>query len=213
MQNYYFCPSMNREVKRFVLSCDLCQRVKSSNAKVEGEFRLVQADKPGDLVTVDFYGPLPCSVGGVEHIFVLFDAFSKYVKSYPIKKATTQIALKKLFEFYIPEMGKPKRILADNGTQFTSPIWGNKLRESGIRSIYNSVRHPQSNPTERVMRELGRLFRTLCSDSHSGWEKRFQILDIFLMYNSLFYRVYSFRVAFWGEADPPNPKVDRTSCF
>lgn len=32
-----------------------------------------------------------------------------------------------------------------------------------------SVYHPQSNPAERVMRELGRFIRTYCSNSHTKW--------------------------------------------
>ena len=132
---------------------------------------MVYSECPGDLVTVDFYGPLPRSIGGVEYIFVVLDTFSKYVKLYSIKKATTVTSLRKLIDFYIPEMGKPKRVLSDNGSQFSSPTWGNRLQELGIRTVYSAVGHPKSNPTERVMRELERLFRTLSSDSHARWAK------------------------------------------
>lgn len=45
------------------------------------------------------------------------------------------------------------------------------LENLNIKPIFCSIRHPQSNPTERVMRELGRLFRTLCSESHTRWAK------------------------------------------
>lgn len=143
---------MNQEIKKYVITCDLFQRVKPLNVNMTGEFNLVKSEGPGDLVTVDFFGPLPKSVGGVAYIFVFLDAFSKYVKLYTIKKETTEIALKKLFEHYIPELGKPKRILADNGTQFTSRRWIEGLQRADIQIIYSSVRHPQGNPTERVMR-------------------------------------------------------------
>lgn len=33
----------------------------------------------------------------------------------------------------------------------------------------SSIRHPGSNPTERVMKERDRLFRTYCQSSHAGW--------------------------------------------
>ena len=152
---------MNAQVKKYVLGCDLCQRVKGLNYSMEGAFGMVPAGKPTELVTVDFYGPLPRSIGGVEYIFVMLDVASKYVKLYPLKRATTRTVLKKIIENYIPEMGKPSTILSDNGTQFTSPVWKDRLAREDIRVIFSSVRHPQSNPTERVMRELGRLFRTL----------------------------------------------------
>lgn len=34
-----------------------------------------------------------------------------------------------------------------------------------------SVRHPQSNPVERIMRELGRFFRIFCAE-HAKWAIR-----------------------------------------
>lgn len=43
------------------------------------------------------------------------------------------------------------------------------MKQNGIKISHSSVRHPASNPSERVMRELGRLFRTFSHKSHSGW--------------------------------------------
>lgn len=79
-----------------------------------------------------------------------------------MKRATTNSSVNKIIKEYIPECGKPKRILSDNGTQFTSNKWISPLKEMGIEVLFSSIRHPQSNPTERVMREIGRLFRNLC---------------------------------------------------
>ena len=88
---------------------------------------------------------------------------------YPLKKATTRACLKKLFDYYIPESGKPIRILSDNGTQFTADLWRTDLEKNNIKVTFSSVRHPESNPTERVMRELGRFFRSFCYEIHSSW--------------------------------------------
>lgn len=85
VKRYYYWKSVNQEVKKFVLSCDLCQRVKPVNIQMECAFNRVYSSGPGDLVCVDFYGPLPRSIAGLEYIFVLYDAFSKYLKFYPTK--------------------------------------------------------------------------------------------------------------------------------
>lgn len=169
IRRFYFWKSMSRQIKKFILSCDLCQRVKSPNEKMIGPYGRVLSEGPSDLVSVDFYGPLPKLTGGMEYIFVILDVFSKYIKLYPIKKEKTEVILGKLFNKYIPEMGKPNRVISDHGSQFTSPKWKNRLRKEGIKVIFSSVRHPQGNPVERVMRELGRLFRTLCADKHTRW--------------------------------------------
>ena len=102
-------------------------------------------------------------------MFVLQDVSSKYVTIYAIKRETTAICLKKIRENYTKEMGVPRAILSDHGTQFTSPAWKRGLQELGIKSLMSSIRHPQSNPAERTMRELGRLFRTYCHENHKLW--------------------------------------------
>lgn len=91
----FWWKNMGKEVKRVVLSCDLCQRTKHVNRVLEGPFCHVRTENPSELATVDFYGPLPRSVAGVEYIFVVLDAFSKLVKLYPIKRANTRTVLKK----------------------------------------------------------------------------------------------------------------------
>ena len=169
IKSFYTWKGLNKTIKAHVLSCDLCQRTKYPNMSMENEFKMVRADTPNELITVDFYGPLPRSRFGVEYIFVIIDAFSKYVKLYPLKKATTRACLKKLFDHYIPECGKPMRILSDNGTQFTANLWRIELEKNDIKVTFSSVRHPESNPTERVMRELGRFFRSFCTEKHSSW--------------------------------------------
>lgn len=76
-------------------------------------------------------------------------------------------------------MGKPNRIISDRGSQFTSPKWENRLRRENIVVIFSSVCHLQSNPVERVMRELGRVFRTLWADKHTCSAKCVPDIDFF----------------------------------
>lgn len=174
---------MNKRVRNIVKKCDTCQRVKYLNKNVEGNFGHIVSENPGDLVTVDFYGSLPKSRGKVQYIFVIIDAFSKYVKLYPMVKANTRNTLNEILKNYIVDAGrKPKKVSADNGTQFTSKIWREELNSRGIKTGYCSIRHPQSNLTERVMRELGRMFRVLCSDAHSAWAQHVQNVEDCLNY-------------------------------
>lgn len=181
-RNFWF-KGVERVVKRVVSSCDICQRVKHLNRCIEGDYDMVRASRPSELVTVDFYGPLPGSVGKVQYIFVMIDAFTKHVKLYPLVKANTNSVLKRVLENYVHDVGRlPDKILADNGTQFTSHKWRSELEKNGVSVKFCSIRHPQSNPTERVMRELGRMFRVLCSERHSSWAKYIKQIESCLNY-------------------------------
>lgn len=125
--------------------------------------------EPGEILSIDFYGPLPTARAGMKYILVTIDAFTKFVKLYPMVRATAAATIDKIFKDYIPKYGKVKKILCDQGTQFTSKKWQKKVQDEGIQLIFTSVRHPQCNIVERVNRELSRFFRSLISSWHTTW--------------------------------------------
>ena len=49
--------------------------------------------------------------------------------------------------------------------------------DEGIRPIFSSIRHPQSNPVETVHRELGRFFRTFVRNQHTSWARYVDIIE------------------------------------
>ena len=170
LSGYFWWKNMRQMVKNHVAQCDLCQRVKYPNWYTHGPFLPVEATRPNQLVACDYFGPLPRSTGRVEYILVVFDVFSRLVTLYPIKKARTVPTINRMRQ-YIAEIGKPSRLLCDNGTQFQSDKWLDFLKEEGIEVIHCSKRHPASNPSERTMRELGRFFRSYCNEQHTLWAK------------------------------------------
>lgn len=169
ISEYFFWKNMRRDIVKITRSCDTCQRAKHSNNTLSGEMGHVIPPKPNALLTTDLYGPLPQGRGGVAYVLVFLDAFTKYVRLYALKRATTVAILHRLVNDYIPTVGRPDRVLADHGTQFTARKWYKTLEEEHIIPLHSSIRHPQSNPTERVMRELGRMFRTYCHHKHTTW--------------------------------------------
>ena len=96
--------------------------------------------------------------GGTCYVLVAIDVFSK-------------LAINRLEKHYFVTIGKPARVLVDHGKQFTAKRFGSFLGEHHVKLVFSSVRHPQGNPAERVMRELGRLFRTYCRNKQTTWAK------------------------------------------
>ena len=125
--------------------------------------------KPGDLCAIDLYGGLPTSRSGVKYILVCYDVFSKHVKLYPLKGATTKACLNKLINKYFGEVIEPKAIMSDNGNQFRSRSWKRKLSENEVEVHFSPVRQPQSNPSEGVMKELSKFCRIDCHQNHKHW--------------------------------------------
>jgi len=129
----------------------------------------ILSNHPLDKLLVDFYGPLPTGIFQFSYIFVVVDNFSRFIKLYPLRRANAKICIKKLVTDYFPNYGIPKNIVSDHGRQFISKHWQTSLQKYNINVSLTSIYHPQSNPAERVMRELGRMFRTYCHKQHSAW--------------------------------------------
>jgi transposase InsO family protein len=140
----------------------------------------ISPSKPREIYALDLYGPLPKARVGNKFILVIVDVFSKFVQAYPINKPTSRNCLAHLKNKYIIKCGVPEKVLSDHGSQFTSEVWGRALREMGIKVIHSTIRHPQSNPCERIMRELSRLFRVYCGERHTSWPDVIPHLNIWL---------------------------------
>jgi transposase InsO family protein len=100
---------------------------------------------------------------------VCYDVFSKHVKLYPLKSATTRACLNKLTNHYFLHVVKPEVVLSDNGTQFRSPSWKRNLEALNVQARYTAVRNPQANPGERCMKEISKFFRIYCNENHRKW--------------------------------------------
>jgi hypothetical protein len=74
------------------------------------------------------------------YIFVCFDVISKF-KLYPLEVAKTKDCLNKILNDCVVNVMHPKCILSDNGTQFASKIWKNKLADMNIDVMFSPIRH------------------------------------------------------------------------
>ena len=88
----------------------------------------VKPEKPLELISIDFFGPLVKTKYGYEYILVMIDTFTKYTKLYPLRKATCNATIGKLDDL-IAKLGKSQKVLTDRGTQFTSKKWKEALKE------------------------------------------------------------------------------------
>lgn len=84
---------------------------------------------------IDLFGPLPSSKYGFQYIFVILAAFTKLVKLYGMRRATTTACLNKVLNHYIPAYGKPVKIVFDNGSQFTSRKRSEALQTREIKQF------------------------------------------------------------------------------
>jgi hypothetical protein len=79
--------------------------------------------------------------GGITHIFVVVNKFTKWIKVKPVASITAAKAVEFIKEI-MDNFGVPNSIITKNGTQFTVREFKDFSADSGIKINYASVSHP-----------------------------------------------------------------------
>ncbi|MEK6862152.1 MAG: DDE-type integrase/transposase/recombinase [Nanoarchaeota archaeon] len=120
---------------------------------------------------IDFLGPYSPENLGEISILVVLDDYSRYARSLIVNGYGTTWDVKQFLDGLINELGKPYRILTDNGMQFRKGFdkW---CKWRGIKHHKAKVRHPQTmGKVEAVNKTLGRYFRFDFSNLSEGQNK------------------------------------------
>lgn len=116
----YWFPDMRTKVQNAINSCFKCLTYTTVKNLVEGT--LHTPDKgclPFETLHIDYFGPLQRTKNRNKYIFEVIDGFTKHVKLYGTTSADADGAIKSL-RSYFAHYSKPRRIISDRGTAFTS---------------------------------------------------------------------------------------------
>ena len=75
----------------------------------------------------------------------IIDCFSRYLILVPVRDHTATTVSRALYERVIGYFGCPKKILSDQGTEFTGRLWKELLELLGIQQMLASPYYPQGN--------------------------------------------------------------------
>ena len=81
------------------------------------------------------------------YIISIIDHFSKFAKNFVIDKKDWNTKIKK----FIDLLGKPQKILTDNGTEFKNKKFNNYCHKNEINLIHGRPRHPQTQGLSKDM--------------------------------------------------------------
>jgi IS30 family transposase len=144
---------MKREIAEYVAVCDVCQCVKAEHQKPAGLLQPLKLPEwKWEEIGMDFIVSFPCTQSSYDSIWVIVDRLTKVAHFIPIKTTYKGDKLAKLYMSRIVCLhGVPKRIVSDQGTQFTSRFW-QKLHESvDTKLTFSLAYHPQTDgQTERT---------------------------------------------------------------
>ena len=164
---------MKREIAKFVLECDVCQRIKADHLRPAGLLQpLPVPNWKWEEIHMDFIVGLPKTPRGNDSIWVIVDRLTKTAHFIPVK--TTQ-RVHKYAEQYLQRIvslhGVPKLIVSDRGPQFIARFWEQLQNALGTTLIHSSAYHPQtSGQVERINQILEDMLRACALTYSSNWE-------------------------------------------
>ena len=119
----FWWPGVMKEVKKYVESCDICQRNKNcTKAPAEKLMPNAVPEKPWSYIIADFITKLPL-VQEYDVILVVYDRMTKMAHFVPTTEKTLAKRVARLFQDNVWKLhGLPESIITDKGAQFAVEI-------------------------------------------------------------------------------------------
>lgn len=170
---------MRIDVQRECEQCVTCKQAKSRTMPHGLYTPLPVPDGPWIDISMDFVLGLPRSKRGKDSIFVVVDRFSKMAHFIACNKTNDAKNIADLFFKEVVRLhGIPKTIVSDRDVKFLSHFWRVLWGKLGIKLIYSTTCHPQTDgQTEVVNRTMGTLLRTVIDKNLKNWEECLPFLE------------------------------------
>ena len=174
----FFWPDLRKSIKDYIKTCHVCQVVGKVNQVIPKAplQPIVVPQEPFEKIIIDCVGPLPKTKGGNQYLLTLMCATTRYPEAIPLRNITAKTIVKKLMN-YFTSFGIPKEIQSDQGSNFTSGLFRDILRELGIKQILSSAYHPQSQGVlERWHQTFKTMLKKFCLENDLDWDEGVQYL-------------------------------------
>ncbi|GKV26785.1 hypothetical protein SLEP1_g36020 [Rubroshorea leprosula] len=143
-QGYYWL-NMHKDASYFVQKCSKCQFFAHLTHQPAEELTNLVAPWPFAQWGLDLLGPFMKGVGGVTHLVVGVDYFTKWVEARHLSSLTSKKVEDFVFSSIICRYGIPNQIVIDNGTQFNCSSFRDFCSSYGIKLQFTSIYHLESN--------------------------------------------------------------------
>ena len=138
-RRYFWWPKITSQIDAIVKQCRGCAKYRRKPAAAPicpWPF----ARRPMERVHIDY-----AEYKG-KNILVMVDAYSKYIWAANMNTDTTAFStLVKLYEWFGECSGYPTTLVSDNGSQFASKEFQQKMKHWNIKHLFSPPYHPASN--------------------------------------------------------------------
>ena len=129
----YYWPTMREDCTRYAQRCKQCQQHADWHEALPEELRLIHSPWLFHTSEIDIMGPFPLAVRQMKYLLVAIEYFTNWIEAEPIAQITTHKVQHFVWKNIVCRFGVPKRLVSDNGTQFSSQQLGKLCTELGIK--------------------------------------------------------------------------------
>jgi len=177
----YFIPNVKSKIEKLIQNCVTCILAERKRGKQEGHLNMIEKGEfLLDTFHIDHLGPLPTTKKNYKYIFAVVDAFAKFVWLYATKTTNAIEVINRLKkQSFI--FGKPRRIISDRGTAFTSKEFTDYCATENIKHVLTTTGVPRANgQVKRVNRILISLLTKLSDPRREEWFKHLDLAQLYL---------------------------------
>ncbi|CAJ2661882.1 unnamed protein product [Trifolium pratense] len=166
---------MQKTVRNFVQSCDVCQRQKHSATSPGGLLQpLPIPNAIWEDLSIDFITGLPKSKG-YEAILVVVDRLSKYSHFILLKHPYNAKTIAELFVKEVVRLhGIPCSIISDRDPIFMSHFWMELFKLQGTNLKMSSAYHPETDGQTEVVEKVEIEYLPKKVDLYEGMDEEFR---------------------------------------
>ena len=180
----YYWPQMSRDIKKYIGTCDICQKAKPRRHAPVGMLQPIPIpSQPFEVVTMDFIPELP-ECEGYDNVLVIMDKLTKYAIFIPTTTVITERETAELyFQHVISQYGIPRQIISDRDTRWRGDFWKEICDKMGMKRALTTAYHPQADGQTEIMNQtLKILLQAYVGPNRDNWVSSLNGLS--LSYNS-----------------------------
>lgn len=176
LQSYFYFPSMQSHVDRFISRCGPCARHLAKSKFDRTPISAVPlASESFAEVQCDIVGPInPTSARGHKYMLTIICAATKFAEAVALKTLTAKEVIDSMVKVFLAHGRIPYKIGLDQGSNFTSNLATAVFERLGITPHYSCPSHGAGHGNiERLNRSLqDRLHHILNSKFARDWDQK-----------------------------------------
>ena len=134
-----------KDCTRYAQQCKQCQQHADWHKTPREELRSIYSPWSFHTWEIDILATFPLAIRPMKYLVVAIEYFTKWIEAESVAQITTHKIQHFVWKNIVCRFGVLKRLVSDNDTQFASQQLGKLCSEVGIKQVFASVEHPQTN--------------------------------------------------------------------